>query len=390
MRVKLGEVFDLQMGKTPARNNPDYWNGDNAWVSISDLGNAEKYIDRTKEKITDKGVKESGIKIVPKGTVIMSFKLSIGKTAITAGDMYTNEAIMAFLDKKVCEMDTDYLYHLFSGFDWSAGTNKAVMGLTLNKATLSKKEIPLPPITEQRKIAAVLDKVCELISLRHKQLERLDLMVKARFVEMFGDQYTNKKDWLIVNLEELFSISSSKRIYQDEQSRTGIPFFRISDLIQKISTGKNTAEIFIPMEKYEELKRLDLVPKSGDILITSRGTLGKCYVVSDEDKFYFQDGMISWLYNRDKRITVTYIVCLFEMPWFRKQIDDIPTGTTVNYLSIERLKKLKIMLPDIKTQKNFSDFVTEIDKLKLPIQRSLDTLEVLKKSLMQEYFGQGV
>ena len=238
--------------------------------------------------------------------------------------------------------------------------------------------------------AAVLDKVCELISLRHKQLERLDLMVKARFVEMFGDQYTNKKDWLIVNLEELFSISSSKRIYQDEQSRTGIPFFRISDLIQKISTGKNTAEIFIPMEKYEELKRLDLVPKSGDILITSRGTLGKCYVVSDEDKFYFQDGMISWLYNRDKRITVTYIVCLFEMPWFRKQIDDIPTGTTVNYLSIERLKKLKIMLPDIKTQKNFSDFVTEIDKLKLPIQRSLDTLEVLKKSLMQEYFGQGV
>ncbi len=390
MRVKLGEVFDLQMGKTPARNNPDYWNGDNAWVSISDLGNAEKYIDRTKEKITDKGVKESGIKIVPKGTVIMSFKLSIGKTAITAGDMYTNEAIMAFLDKKICEMDTDYLYHLFSGFDWSAGTNKAVMGLTLNKATLSKKEIPLPPITEQRKIAAVLDKVCELISLRHKQLERLDLMVKARFVEMFGDQYTNKKDWLIVNLEELFSISSSKRIYQDEQSRTGIPFFRISDLIQKISTGKNTAEIFIPMEKYEELKRLDLVPKSGDILITSRGTLGKCYVVSDEDKFYFQDGMISWLYNRDKRITVTYIVCLFEMPWFRKQIDDIPTGTTVNYLSIERLKKLKIMLPDIKTQKNFSDFVTEIDKLKLPIQRSLDTLEVLKKSLMQEYFGQGV
>lgn len=348
MRVKLGEVFDLQMGKTPARNNPDYWNGDNAWVSISDLGNAEKYIDRTKEKITDKGVKESGIKIVPKGTVIMSFKLSIGKTAITAGDMYTNEAIMAFLDKKVCEMDTDYLYHLFSGFDWSAGTNKAVMGLTLNKATLSKKEIPLPPITEQRKIAAVLDKVCELISLRHKQLERLDLMVKARFVEMFGDQYTNKKDWLIVNLEELFSISSSKRIYQDEQSRTGIPFFRISDLIQKISTGKNTAEIFIPMEKYEELKRLDLVPKSGDILITSRGTLGKCYVVSDEDKFYFQDGMISWLYNRDKRITVTYIVCLFEMPWFRKQIDDIPTGTTVNYLSIERLKKLKIMLPDIR------------------------------------------
>lgn len=287
------------------------------------------------------------------------------------------------------KVDIRYLYYVLNWMNLAKYYSGATIPHIYFK-DYKKEQFPLQPLEEQRRIAAVLDKVCDLIALRHKQLERLDLMVKARFVEMFGDQYTNKKDWLIVNLEELFSISSSKRIYQDEQSRTGIPFFRISDLIQKISTGKNTAEIFIPMEKYEELKRLDLVPKSGDILITSRGTLGKCYVVSDEDKFYFQDGMISWLYNRDKRITVTYIVCLFEMPWFRKQIDDIPTGTTVNYLSIERLKKLKIMLPDIKTQKNFSDFVTEIDKLKLPIQRSLDTLEVLKKSLMQEYFGQGV
>ena len=141
MKVKLKDIFDLTMGKTPSRNNPSYWGGENKWVSIADIGKVSKYIGETKENITDAGVSESGIKKVPQNTVIMSFKLSIGKTAITTENMYTNEAIMAFIDKKVYPLDTNYFYHLCSGRDWSAGTNKAVMGLTLNKATLSEIEI---------------------------------------------------------------------------------------------------------------------------------------------------------------------------------------------------------------------------------------------------------
>ena len=152
MKVKLIEVFDLQMGKTPSRNNLAYWNGTNTWVSISDLGDANKYISKTKERISDLGVTESGIKLVPKGTVIMSFKLSLGKTAITAEDMYTNEAIIAFIDKKIYSIDPNYIYHLFSGMNWIEGSNKAVMGITLNKATLSQKIIDIPDMEEQRKV----------------------------------------------------------------------------------------------------------------------------------------------------------------------------------------------------------------------------------------------
>ena len=95
MKIKLRQAFDLQMGKTPARNQAEYWGGDHKWVSIADIGNTRKYIAKTKESITDAGVSCSGIKVVPQGTIIMSFKLSIGKTAITAEDMYTNEASMA-------------------------------------------------------------------------------------------------------------------------------------------------------------------------------------------------------------------------------------------------------------------------------------------------------
>jgi type I restriction enzyme S subunit len=183
MKIKLQDAFHLQMGKTPARKNTEYWGSGHKWVSIADIGNSGKYISETKESITDIGVKESGIKLVPAKTVIMSFKLSIGKTAITAEDMYTNEAIMAFIDKGVFNIDTDYLYHLCCGTEWTSGSNKAVMGLTLNKATLSKKVITLPEIEEQQAIAAKLDIIDDLIKTAHTSMALLDQVIKSRFVK---------------------------------------------------------------------------------------------------------------------------------------------------------------------------------------------------------------
>ncbi len=108
-RVKLSDAFDLQMGKTPSRKHLAYWRGGTEpWISIADLSNCGKYIEQTKENITSDAVQESNIKIVPKNTVVMSFKLSIGKVAITKRNMYTNEAIMAFHDRGRYEILTDY------------------------------------------------------------------------------------------------------------------------------------------------------------------------------------------------------------------------------------------------------------------------------------------
>ena len=183
MKVKLKDVFDLQMGKTPARNNLSYWDGEHKWASIADIGNAGKYINDTKERITDVGVSESGIKAVPPHTVIMSFKLSIGKATITSEEMYTNEAIMAFIDKGNYEVDINYLYHLCCGTEWTEGSNKAVMGLTLNKATLSEKVISLPKIEEQRAIAAKFDAIDEVIEKTQAEMAALDQLVKSRFSE---------------------------------------------------------------------------------------------------------------------------------------------------------------------------------------------------------------
>ena len=187
-RVRLGDAFDLQMGKTPSRDNSSYWNnGDHEWVSIKDLGTYGKYVGSTKETISELGRAESGIKPVPANTLIMSFKLSLGKTAITTRETYTNEAIMAFLEKGDHEINLDYMWHQFRSKDWTVGTNTAVMGKTLNKKTLGDSTIRIPSLAEQIEIADILDKVLGQIDATNNQVSHLQSLVKSRFVEMFGD-----------------------------------------------------------------------------------------------------------------------------------------------------------------------------------------------------------
>ena len=135
------------------------------------------------------------------------------------------------------------------------------------------------------------------------------------------------------------------------------------------------------------LRYLRLVPEPGDILVTSRGTLGRCYIISTDDCFYFQDGMISWLSRYEDEVTPLYIQYLFDMPGFRKQIDSMQAGSTVAYLSIAMLKKLNIMLPDRDLQEQFAAFVAQVNKSKVAVQKSLDETQVLFDALMQKYFG---
>ena len=245
----------------------------------------------------------------------------------------------------------------------------------------------LPNIKEQQHIVEKLIKLESILKYRRQELSTLDNLIKARFVELFGDPDNNEKKWDIDKMEHLCEVGSSKRIYQNEQSMEGVPFLRISDLVNRIDTGSKDCDLYIPIERFIELKEQGLVPRSGDILLTARGTLGRCYIVQSDDEFYFQDGMITWLSNYDKRITALYISYLFEMPGFRKQIDALQAGSTVAYMSIAMTKKLDVMVPPIELQNQFSDFVRATDKSKVAVQKALDETQLLFDSLMQEYFG---
>ena len=148
--------FKLTMGKTPARNNPNYWqSGSNKWVSISDMAKYGRYTGDTQEKITDIAISESGIKVVPKGTIIMSFKLSIGRTALTSEDIYTNEAIMAFRDVDESKFNLTFLQFLIANKNWLLNAKQAVKGQTLNKDSIGNSKIITPPIELQKQFADI-------------------------------------------------------------------------------------------------------------------------------------------------------------------------------------------------------------------------------------------
>ena len=286
----------------------------------------------------------------------------------------------------------EWLYYLTT---WDMFRKEAEKNMTgsagqkrVPKTFIENYAVNLPEIDIQKSQSKILEKVDGLISVCKQQLTKLDELVKARFVEMFGDFECNPKNFPIYPLCNLCDIGSSKRIYQEEQSASGIPFLKISDLVDLIDTGTFSVSTFIPPDRYEGLCSQGLTPKINDVLITSRGTLGKCYIVRKSDKFYFQDGMISWLSNIiNEKISSTYISYLFMQPYIQKQISALQAGSTVAYLSISMLKRLNIILPPLSLQNQFAAFVEEVDKQKQNVQQRLDKLELLKKALMQEYFG---
>lgn len=169
----LRDLFALQMGKTPPRKEMKYWtDATNKWISISDMSTYDKYTTDTKEKIADCAISDTGIKVVPKNTVIMSFKLSIGKTAITSEDIYTNEAIMAFV-KKNEKINNSFLSYALKMVDWTSTSSNAVKGVTLNKEIIGNKDFFIPPIELQNEFEKFSNQVDKSKLILQKQLEDL-------------------------------------------------------------------------------------------------------------------------------------------------------------------------------------------------------------------------
>ena len=153
--VRLGDVADIRIGGTPARKEPSYWGGGkNTWLSIADLG--PKHLVTSKECITDAGVAKSNVKLLPTGSVVMSFKLTIGKLGITGAPLYTNEAICGFVPKHADSFVPEFLYQLLHVADLLQDVDQAVKGKTLNKAKINELMLRMPSISEQQKIADVL------------------------------------------------------------------------------------------------------------------------------------------------------------------------------------------------------------------------------------------
>lgn len=377
--AKLGDVFNLQMGKTPARANLAYWtDGTNEWVSIADLSSYEKYVEGTKEKITDLAVQESGIKKISANTVIMSFKLSLGKTAITKTPVYTNEAIMAFLPSGKYDVCPDYFFYLFSGKDWSEGTNRAVMGATLNKATLRNIEIDVPPLDEQRRIAAILDKVTDLINKRRAQLDKLDLLVKSRFVEMFGDPTCSTR-WPTKNLSQLGELNRgvSKHRPRNDPALLGGPY----PLIQTGDVSNSDLYIVEHSSSYSELGfAQSRFWKAGTLCITIAANIAQTSILTFDT--CFPDSIVGFIPGKETNAIFMH----YWFSFFQKILEEQAPQVAQKNINLKILNELEVIVPPNDLQQRFEKFVIYQYKIKNSLKKSLKELDLMQKTLMQQHF----
>ena len=359
-KVRLGKLCDVRSGGTPKRSVPEYWNeGSIPWVKISDISN--KYVSSTEEQITEEGLRGSSAKILAPGTLLYSIFASIGAVGILEIPAATNQAI-AGLSIKTDRVIRDYLYHFLKSQETLAkSSGRGAAQNNINLTILRGMEVPLPSIDDQKEIVDQLEGIAVQIEQATAQIDQLDSLVKSRFVEMFGDPVDGTL-WTMRQLANLYEVKSSKRIYAREQTKSGVPFLRLTDVSSLIDSGMADSGLFISEERFEELKAKGQVPAPDDVLVTARGTLGRCYVIKSADRFYFQDGMITWLAAGENSPLPSYLLAIFDNLHFIEQLNNNCSGTTVKYLSISDLANVAIPVPPLALQQEFAAFVSQVDK----------------------------
>ena len=302
---------------------------------------------------------------------------------------YVNGNAMA-LDDLSADIDIKYLYFYLM----ARGLNDVITGSAqpqIVRQSLKNVQITYPDIKEQQKIADTLDKLESLINLRKQQLAKLDDLVKARFVEMFGDPVCNPKHFLKVMFSSIMDFFPQNGLYKPQtdyvQGENGTPILRIDAFYNGKVTDFSVFKRLLCSE--EEIERYLL--KENDIVINRVNSieyLGKCaHIVGLKEKTVFESNMMRFHLD-EKKANPIYITRILCTQYIYRQILR-RAKKSVNQASInqEDVKTLEIMLPPLLLQNEFAAFVERVDQRKQTVQQSLDKLELMKKALMQEYFG---
>ena len=377
---RFDEVFNLQMGKTPDRKNPKLFEGNNIWVTIRDLEN--KYIHTSSEFISDEAA--TNMQIVKSGTVIMSFKLTVGKCAIAATDLYTNEAIMAFYPKDGYEINPSFLYYYLRHYKWE-GMNKAVMGITLNKASISKQLVSIPLlIDEQEKIAAELDLLTDIIGKQKTQLKELDTLASSIFYDVFGNPDTNEKGWGKKLLGDICAkkkdIQRAAKIYNKNDNILYIDISSI-DNIHNVMTSPT------PYTFGEAPSRAQQVVIKNDVLISLvRPNLKNVAIVSmNEDNLVASSGFC--VLRAKKGLTAEFLFFVVKMDSFTDYLMQRVSGANYPAVREEDIKGYSSIVPPLSLQQSFAEKIEAIERQKANINASIAETQKLFDYTMDKYFG---
>ena len=251
----------------------------------------------------------------------------------------------------------------------------------LKLADLGKLPINLRPVEEQRQIATTLDKIDDLIAKRRQQLDKLDELVKSRFIEMFGDPVENPHGFRKVALSELAEIKIGpfgSLLHKEDYIEGGHPLLNPSHIVDgKVAPD---SKLTISDKKYDVLEAYHL--HIGDVVMGRRGEMGRCAVVPSEG---FLCGTGSLLIRTKGEVTADYIQKIISFPSFRKTIEDMAVGQTMPNLNVPIVSKFQIIKPPIEVQKNYYKFVAQTDKSKYRQEKCIGFFQCLEKSIRQEW-----
>lgn len=382
-KIKLSTLCDIQSGGTPSRANLQYWKGGTIpWVKISDFTN--RYINETSERITPEGLNASSAKLFPKGTILYSIFATLGEIAILNIEACTNQAIAGLIlkDKRI---NRDYLYYYLKSLKGYVNEmGRGVAQNNINLSILRSFEIPIRSLQEQEGIVQILIKLEEIINIRKQQLIRLDELIKARFIEMFGVYPDNPMGWEICTIRD---IVKDVRYGSSRPAVDGgrYPYLRMNNITYGGELDlSDTKRIDIPDNELDKC-----AVRRGDVLFNrtnSKELVGKTCVY-DRDEMMVLAGFVIRV-RVTERVLPEFLSAFLNTD-FSKQMLLGMCKTAIGQANInaQEMQNISLYLPPIELQQQFVQFKEQVDKSKVAIQKSLDETQLLFNSLMQEYFG---
>ena len=384
---KLGEVCEINIGRTPERGNFKMWDKEkkteNVWLSIADLNNTENgYISDSTEYVSDNAVPK--MKLVKANTLLMSFKLTIGRCAITKRDLFTNEAIAALpiLDKN---LDLFFLKYYLENFDWAKLTegDVKVKGKTLNKEKLKEVPITLPPLEEQKRIVKILD---EKIAM----LETVKANAKANLQnakDLFQSQLTKAFSNTTWEMQKLSEITEVKDGTHDSPSyySEGIPFVTQKNITPSGFDLTNTKRI--SLQDHEKIYKRSNV-EYGDIIIAMIGAnRGMSCIVNTREVFSIKNvGLI----KKSEKTYQEYLAYYLKSEVAQKYVSDASNGGAQEFIGLTSLRKFPIPLPPLSEQKRIVKELNNLSEKTKALQdiykKILLDCDELKQSLLQKAF----
>ena len=384
-------VLFARTGLNP-RDNFKLGNGNNKYITIKNIHNNEIIIDENTDVVDDEAIelihKRSQIK---KGDILFC---SIGRM----GDMYItpyepsgwdiNESVFAFtVDTSLVRQK--YFYYVFKNRDTIEYLIKNSSGSTFKSIKmnqLKKMVFDLPSLEDQDAIVSALDRLSYIIQMRERELANMDNLIKARFVEFFGDPDLNPMGWKESLLSEKLDVLGGYAFKSGEfDEKSGIPVLRIGN----INAGYFRPVNMVYWHEDESLERYAMYP--GDLVMSLTGTVGKddygnvCILGNDYDKYY--------LNQRNAKLEIKeglnklYLSEILKFEKIKKRLTGISRGVRQANIANRDILNLCIPVPPMDKQKQFADFVEQVDKSKVAVQKALDEAQILFDSLMQKYFG---